>query len=576
MRSRFALLIGTNLLAAIADVIGLTLVLPLFHLLAEGSQKSSGPTAYLEQGFAAVGIEFTINSVLVLLVAIFLLKFVLVSIAGAVQARLLKWLREMFRARIVTELVNANYRYILDQSQARFLNLYAQEVDSVVGSAKTLASNVSGLVFVFAFVAASLLANWRLTLLTLAMVGMLIGPFMLVMRRSKRLSMQLTDKNQSTQHLFSMLLDSLKYLKATNTARPLIKFAKRELHQRAQAAFKLNIIKVLTSASTEPTVIIFVCLFAFIATTGFGQSPAEIVLPLLFLYRAGMRLMETQRSASGFSQGVGSITALRRGFAELEQAAERTGGIDPGPLLTAITLRSVSYRLGSAQILVDVSMDIPRGATIGLVGETGAGKTSLADLICGLFRPTEGTIAWDGRSYDELNVQRLRSRIGYVTQDPMILNDSILNNITLWGENPDLQSVAAAALEADALGFIERAPNGFATNLGDRGHRLSGGQRQRLALARELYRDPELLIVDEGTSALDSETEELIRASLVALRGRKTVILIAHRLSMLRHCDRIYVLNRGRVTAQGTWDELSAIADEWFGRMLHLQAGGRA
>ncbi len=179
---------------------------------------------------------------------------------------------------------------------------------------------------------------------------------------------------------------------------------------------------------------------------------------------------------------------------------------------------------------------------IGLVGETGAGKTTLIDIISGLLAPTEGVISWNGRPYGELDLRRLRRRIGYVTQEPVVMNDTVLNNIILWDPNPDMARVLQATQAAHAMEFIDRMPEGLKTMVGERGQRLSGGQRQRLALARELYRDPELLIVDEGTSALDSETEHLVQASLVALKGRKTVIMIAHRLSTLRQCESIIVL----------------------------------
>ena len=182
---------------------------------------------------------------------------------------------------------------------------------------------------------------------------------------------------------------------------------------------------------------------------------------------------------------------------------------------------------------------------------------------------------WDKLPYDALDLTTLRARIGYVTQDPVVFNDTIANNITLWDDHGDdafrQARLRDAAKAAHCLDFIEATEDGFETQVGERSYRMSGGQRQRLAIARELYRDPEILIFDEGTSSLDAETEAAIQATLDSLRARKTVIIIAHRLATLRRCDQIFVLEEGQLIENGNWDELTIRPDGWLARAAKLQ-----
>jgi subfamily B ATP-binding cassette protein MsbA len=189
------------------------------------------------------------------------------------------------------------------------------------------------------------------------------------------------------------------------------------------------------------------------------------------------------------------------------------------------------------------------------------------------LRPQQGTVLVDGVPLTELDITSWRRLIGFVPQDWVVFDDTIANNISLW-DSADGPRVEQAAKRAHAEEFIRAMPEGYATRIGERGTRLSGGQRQRLAIARELYKQPELLILDEATSALDSESEQLVRQSIDELKGSATIVVIAHRLSTIRHSDMIYVLSKGEIVESGTFDELYALTDSRFRKMCDLQALG--
>jgi ABC-type bacteriocin/lantibiotic exporter with double-glycine peptidase domain len=224
-----------------------------------------------------------------------------------------------------------------------------------------------------------------------------------------------------------------------------------------------------------------------------------------------------------------------------------------------IALRAVSFRYGgpeSAAILERISVDIPAGTCVAIVGRSGSGKTTLAKCLAGLVEPTDGTILYDGVDLRTINYRDLRRRIGFVLQETYLFADTIAANIAFGDPDPDLEQIAWAADIANARAFIERLPLGYDTRIGETGIALSGGQRQRIAIARAVYRRPPVIVLDEATSSLDTESERAVQANMTRLLHGRTSIVIAHRLSTVRHADLILVLEHGRLVERGTHDEL--------------------
>lgn len=226
-------------------------------------------------------------------------------------------------------------------------------------------------------------------------------------------------------------------------------------------------------------------------------------------------------------------------------------------------------------VLKGLNLRIGANKTVAFVGESGSGKSTLVDLIMMLHRPQQGRMLIDGTDSAQVRVAAWRQQIGYVSQESVIFDDTVANNICMWDgdykKDPVLaQRLRDAAKAAHALDFIENMPDGFDTEVGDRGTRLSGGQKQRLCIARELFKQPRVLILDEATSALDSESEHIIRQSIESLKGKLTLIIVAHRLSTIRNADKIYMIRDGKVAEQGTYDELVARGGG-FARSAKLQ-----
>jgi ATP-binding cassette, subfamily B, bacterial PglK len=328
----------------------------------------------------------------------------------------------------------------------------------------------------------------------------------------------------------------------------------------------------------------FGCVLAFAVFLISTRGDLGDALPILGLYAfAGYRLLPAaQRIFSAMAKlrfGRRAIELIHADLVEVrtDPDQERSPRVlvdeSPVPIDHDIRLRGVSYSYPESGIpaLAGIDVTIPRHSSLGIVGSTGAGKTTLVDLLLGLLQPTSGDVLVDGRSILDVGIRRWQTSIGYVPQYSYLTDASIAENVAL-GLNPanlDLERVEIAARAAQVHDFVTTLPDGYATVVGERGVRLSGGQRQRIGIARALYRDPALLVLDEATNALDIRTEARAMEAIAALRGRKTLVIIAHRISTVQECDQILVLENGKVAGLGRYQELKGF-NEAFRRVAAL------
>lgn len=235
-----------------------------------------------------------------------------------------------------------------------------------------------------------------------------------------------------------------------------------------------------------------------------------------------------------------------------------------------IEYRNVTFSYGNTPVIRNIDLKIPAGATIALVGQSGSGKSTMADLLPRFYDVDSGGIYIDGVNIKDLKVYDLRALMGNVNQEAILFNDTFYNNITFGVKDASMEQVVEAAKIANAHEFISASEDGYNTNIGDRGCKLSGGQRQRVSIARAILKNPPILILDEATSALDSESEKLVQQALDRLMKDRTTLVIAHRLSTIKNADMICVMHEGQIVESGTHDELIAL-NRFYKRLVDMQ-----
>ena len=305
---------------------------------------------------------------------------------------------------------------------------------------------------------------------------------------------------------------------------------------------------------------------------GSFMDASQFIFFMIILYSVIEPIKELSRATYGIPKGLASMERINR-ILEAEnpiQEAPDAAGIQEFKDRISFEGVQFSYESGR-EVLKGVDLEIPRGKMVAIVGESGAGKSTLVDLIPRFYDATEGRITIDGKDIKSLKVKDLRGLMGNVNQDPILFNDTIFNNIAFGVENATEEEVVAAAKIANAHDFIMEKPEGYQTNIGDRGTKLSGGQRQRLSIARAILKNPPILILDEATASLDTESERIVQDALDRLMSTRTTIAIAHRLSTVKNADEIIVLHEGKVVERGRHEELIAL-DGYYKKLNDMQS----
>lgn len=338
----------------------------------------------------------------------------------------------------------------------------------------------------------------------------------------------------------------------------------------------------ITNPITQTLPVVLLAVIAAIAFLLFSHRSTGVLPSLvtfvLALQRFNIRLQGVNGALAGFAENYGKLARFQEILDRRDKEFARLGAVPFTGLEMDIRFAGVAlwYQTEQGEVLRDIDLVLPRGRVTALVGQSGAGKSSLADLLVGLYAPSRGQILVNGRDLRDYDVTSWRQRLGVVSQDTFLFNASILDNIRFTCPTATAGEVVAAAQAAHADGFIRDLPLGYDTVVGERGYRLSGGQRQRLALARAILSDPDLLILDEATSALDTVSERLVQQALDKFGQDRTVLVIAHRLSTIVNADQIVVMEQGRIVERGHhWQllELGGLYDRYWRLQSHQKPG---
>ena len=480
------------------------------------------------------------------------------------------------RGKLIRSIFNTDYVHLTKYDAGYLTNGVVREIESVNHGVRMLIDLMVALVMASVYILLPVLMQPVLTISLFVLAIPIAGLSFVMIQKTRRLSIRLTEIHGRQESFFIEGIRNAKYVKATGRVKVISSRMVSETNRVSEIFRKFFILGGITRYAPEPLVVFVMAAVIIIYTRGFDHSITEILFLMFLFYQSAKNMLKVQSSLRQFIEATGSLRLYEKLRNDLDIHAIKDDSIENKPNLDApinLSNITVNYPNAATAALTHIDLKIPNRSTVALVGASGSGKTTIANLVCGLIIPSSGEISIDGVSYDSISTQALQQSIGYVTQESAVFNGSLLENVTLWHPKPDIERVSDILIQLDLtnIGASSKKKDFINNVVGGDGAQLSGGERQRLSIARELYRNPKLMILDEATSALDSELELKIDELLESQKGSKTFLIIAHRLSTVRNADLIYVLHEGIVTESGTFNELISANGE-FAQMVKMQS----
>ena len=572
---RMAALVALAVVLAVLQGLAAGMLSPILQFIEFGKINGGIFGTLLLDLCNAFGLPVQLGTLLILAFIPVIFREIVYFINNWATSRTVLGAATRLRVRGFSALADGDLAFVVGRGYGNLvstLTLQAQRSSQAVG--QFLAQISTGLI-ITVYVTVLLLLDWRLALIAVAAMA---GMSVLVkgaVTRSRALGAETTRRNNETYSVIGERISAIRLIKMLGQERAETRKVAGVVKKLADAQVRIAIFSGVIEVTLDPLNMLVVFGIIYVGVQYFSVSLATLGL---FLYL----LLQLSQLAKNFNSGrqtlvslVDSLISVRDVIAKATASRHIVGGAIPFEgVHESIRFENVSFAYGDEKehlVLKGVDLEIPSRSQTAIVGRSGGGKSTLVDLIPRLRDATSGEILFDGRRIQEFELRSLRRSIGFMTQDALLFDDTIYVNLC-YGLNhvPSGEEVDAALRASYCSTFVAALPNGLETRVGDRGVRLSGGQRQRLALARVFLQDPDILILDEPTSALDSESEEYIQKALESMRHRKTLIVIAHRLSTVSHSDQIVVLDHGIIVERGAHEELLD-AEGAYHRLFDLQ-----
>jgi subfamily B ATP-binding cassette protein MsbA len=573
-RLHVAALVVLGLISGILEGIGINAIIPLISAFTAGGPGEATDiiSRTLHSLFDFFSIPFTFRYLLGFILALFLLRAMASVVVGYIRG----WISSDFLSDETEDMLRtmmlSSWPFLLKQKMGTLEATAIRDVRQTASLLETLGQVIQSFTGFSMYLLVAFSISPNMTLYTLAGGAILIFFVRPLLSRARQTAERMIATEKNITQFLSEHIIGMKSIKAAGVERQALKVSNGYIHYFRDLTRRMALTRYTTASLFQPFSLIFVIVLLILTykTPGFNIISFGAVLYLIqkiFTYlESGQGAFHNLFELIPYAQ---SMTNMKQQLLSHREEI-RKGGTE-FHFTHTLAFKDVYFGYESSrETLRGVSFEISPGETMGIVGPSGAGKTSIADLVLRLFTPSKGTIVLDSIPVEEISLEEWRKHIAYVSQDVFLLNASLEENIRFYHPNISNEQVIAAAKQANIYDFIMSLPEGFATTVGDRGVLLSGGQRQRVVLARALAQHPRVLVLDEATSALDHESEKLIQQAIESLHGDVAVITIAHRPSTVAHADKIVVVEKGEVVEKGSAEDLLRDTSSYFYKMQTL------
>ena len=568
-------LVGLAVLISLLEGINIGLLIPLLESLeSSGSGDGHWISQIITNVFSAIGIPLKLGTILAAIaVAVFtvsILKYLRMLLVGKVMTGFGAWIR----TRYMWNLLEADLSYFHGSRLGVLSDNLTTQSSRAGGSAAHVAEFVANVCMIIVYLVTAFLVSPALTGMALAvmfLVSLSMQPHVTMakakaaegVRRDNALQATAVETLGGVQVIKSFLLERLRWGDFSNKADGVADIGYQLIRNRSQ----MTVLQELALFGLIGAIV-------YLGVVSLDLSIAVIVALLFVLYRLMPRVSNLNTMRQDLAESLAALHAVKQGMDRVSSPTVTSGTTPFTRLDRAIEFEGVTFSYDdNAEVLQDVSFKVEKGKMTALVGASGAGKSTLMDLLLRFYDPVSGRIMVDATDLREMDLATWRRAIGVVSQDIYLFNDTVANNISGGRAGVTMEDVSEAAKRAYAHEFITMLPQGYETSIGDRGWNLSGGERQRIALARAIVMRPELLVLDEATSSLDSESEQLIQQYVRSIKGSCTVVAVAHRMATIRDADHIVVIQDGKVAEMGDRDKLLEEAGI-FASYQQLQSSG--
>ncbi len=541
--------------AGLAEGVGLSVLLPLLNIAMEGQGQAApgGDNEFsrrVREALDLFGIVPTLGNMLLVVVFAIAAKSLLLLFAkrqvGYTAARLATDLRlELLRA-----IMRSRWEYFLGQPVGKLTNALATEASRASESFVNGATALTFLAQAAVYGAVAIAVSWKATLTGIVAGSLIIGLSHSLVRITKKAGRKQTSVLLSLMATMTDTLGSVKPLKGMGREHLADAVLSMETTRLNRALERQALGSALLESTQEFLFALIIAGGIYVALARFAMPFTTVMVLVVVVGQMVALLGKVQKQYQKMTLSESAYWSMKRTIAEAQAEEEELRGGARPELADRLCMEGVCFAYDERRVLDGLSLEIPAGALVTLVGPSGAGKTTVVDLLIGLIRPDAGRITLDGVALDTMDIKQWRRSIGYVPQETLLLHESIAHNVSLGDSELSEADIEHALRAAGAWEFVSALPEGMHASVGERGGRLSGGQRQRVVIARALVRRPQLLILDEATSALDAESADAVRQTLVQLRGALTILTITHQSGLVDIADRVYRLENGRAVLQ--------------------------